>query len=105
MTANPKPIWLCRNCVNTSTPRVYSSAPSDLLLLIEVADSSLDFDRDEKGTLYVAARIVEHWIVDLIDNCVRMQRVPQFDGSQMAGCCRYVAMSLQSINSSETALA
>lgn len=39
--------------------------PVDVILLVEVADSSLMFDRNEKLPLYAEARIPELWIVDL----------------------------------------
>jgi hypothetical protein len=39
--------------------------PDDVLLVIEVADSSLPFDREEKLPLYASAGIREVWIVDL----------------------------------------
>lgn len=38
---------------------------TDVLLLVEVSDSSLAFDRDVKLALYAAAGIPEVWIVDL----------------------------------------
>jgi Uma2 family endonuclease len=55
--------------------------PDDVLLLIEVSDSSLDFDRTVKGPLYAEAGIHEYWIVNLVDNCVEVHRDPQSDGS------------------------
>lgn len=39
--------------------------PADVLLLIEVADSTLAYDRDEKLPLYARRGIVEAWLVDL----------------------------------------
>ena len=45
----------------------YSSghpAPNDVLLLIEVSDSSLSFDRSQKLPRYAAAGIPEVWIVN-----------------------------------------
>jgi Uma2 family endonuclease len=39
--------------------------PADVLLLIEVADSSLAYDRDVKLRLYARGGIPEVWIVDL----------------------------------------
>jgi Uma2 family endonuclease len=41
--------------------------PADILLLIEVADSSLEFDRTEKLAIYAEAGIAEYWIVNLSD--------------------------------------
>ena len=39
--------------------------PEDVLLLIEVSDTSLEFDREVKLPLYARAGIPEVWIVDL----------------------------------------
>lgn len=38
--------------------------PADVLLLIEVADTSAAFDRTEKARLYAAQAIPEYWLVD-----------------------------------------
>jgi Uma2 family endonuclease len=46
----------------------------DVLLLIEVADSSLDFDRGEKANLYATAGIRDYWIVNLVDRTVEVRR-------------------------------
>lgn len=50
--------------------------PEDVLLLIEVAGSSLMFDRDVKLPLYAHAGIREVWIVNLIDEQVELYRDP-----------------------------
>lgn len=39
--------------------------PEDVLLLIEVAESSLDYDRDFKLPRYAEADILESWLIDL----------------------------------------
>ncbi len=39
--------------------------PDDIFIVIEVADSTLAFDRDTKLPLYAAAGIPEAWLVDL----------------------------------------
>ena len=51
-------------------------SPGDVLLLIEVADTSLRFDREVKLPLYARAGIVECWIVDLNGRCVEVHRDP-----------------------------
>ena len=51
-------------------------AADDVLLLIEVADSSRDYDRDRKVPRYAAAGIPEVWLVDLPDGVVRVYREP-----------------------------
>jgi Uma2 family endonuclease len=46
------------------------AAPSDILLVIEIADTSLEYDRDVKAPVYAAAGIPEYWLADLNDNVV-----------------------------------
>ncbi|MDT4288263.1 Uma2 family endonuclease [Methylomonas sp. MO1] len=52
-------------------------AASDVLLLVEVSDSTLRFDRTQKLRLYAGHNIPEYWIVNLIDNCLEVYRQPQ----------------------------
>ncbi len=49
-------------------------APEDVMLLIEVADTSLAFDREEKIPLYAEAGIAEVWLVDLTDKSLTVFR-------------------------------
>ncbi len=50
--------------------------PSDTLLVIEVADSSLRYDRGVKLPLYARAGIAEVWIVDLRQRALDVHRAP-----------------------------
>lgn len=50
---------------------------SEVLLAIEVAESSLQSDLTEKATLYAEAGIVEYWIVDVPANCVHTFAEPR----------------------------
>jgi Uma2 family endonuclease len=54
--------------------------PNRALLLIEVADSSLQDDRRIKGPLYAAAGVPEYWIVDLVGGVIEVHRDPRSDG-------------------------
>ena len=60
-----------------------TSAPQsgDILLLIEVADSSLGYDRTEKLSLYAEAGVCEYWIADVKQQCVEVYRDPQPNGT------------------------
>lgn len=55
-------------------------APEETLLVVEVADSSLRFDRGIKLPLYAAAGVPEVWIVDLEHDRVEIHRSPE-DGA------------------------
>jgi Uma2 family endonuclease len=50
--------------------------PTDVLLLIEVADSSLAYDRRIKMPLYARAGVTESWLVDVEANRVEIHRAP-----------------------------
>ncbi len=50
--------------------------PNDVLLVIEVADTTLDYDREVKGPMYAEAGIREYWIVNLVDDCLEVHRQP-----------------------------
>lgn len=54
--------------------------PEDVLLLIEVADSSLVYDRDVKLPLYARAGVQEVWLVALLQQTVTVYRAPSETG-------------------------
>ncbi|MFZ8814039.1 MAG: Uma2 family endonuclease [Thermus aquaticus] len=51
--------------------------PEDVLLLVEVADTSLEFDREVKLPLYAEAGIPEVWLVNLKENLLEVYRDPR----------------------------
>jgi len=57
-------------------PRRYADRHADqAFLMIEVADSSLDHDRETKGPLYASSGVPEYWIVDVKARCVSVYDV------------------------------
>ncbi|MCC3446994.1 MAG: Uma2 family endonuclease [Microcoleus sp. PH2017_29_MFU_D_A] len=61
----------------------YSTAhptPSQVLLLIEVSDSTVDYDRDVKVPIYARSQIAEVWLVDLEAQCLEVYRQPTPNG-------------------------
>lgn len=50
--------------------------PTDVLLVVEVADSSQRTDRDQKIPLYARAGIPEAWLVDLPRDAIEVYRDP-----------------------------
>ncbi len=54
--------------------------PKDILLLVEVADTSADYDRTVKIPLYARAGIGETWLVDLTEMLVEIYRQPSASG-------------------------
>ena len=56
----------------------YASAhpgPDDIFLIIEISDTSLDYDRRIKVPLYAKAGIPEVWLVDLEQGAVHVYRM------------------------------
>jgi Uma2 family endonuclease len=56
--------------------------PADILFLIEVADTSVDYDRNVKIPLYAQAGIPEAWLVRLREMCIEIYRNPAPTGYQ-----------------------
>ena len=54
--------------------------PQDIFLLIEVADSSLEYDRDVKIPLYASSGISEVWLVDIYEQVIIVYRYPSENG-------------------------
>ncbi len=59
--------------------------PSSTVLLVEVAESSLMYDRTTKASIYAKAQIAEYWIVNLIEQTVEVYREAQPDTDAVAG--------------------
>jgi Uma2 family endonuclease len=55
---------------------------ADVLLIIEVSDSSLEYDRQVKARLYAQAGILDYVIVNLVDDQVELHRDPTPEGYQ-----------------------
>ena len=51
--------------------------PSEAFLIIEVADSSLEYDRGDKMRTYVAVGIREFWILNLQEDQLEIYRQPE----------------------------
>jgi Uma2 family endonuclease len=56
--------------------------PADVLLVIEVADSTVESDRSYKVPLYAKAGIREAWLVNLVEECVELYAEPEGDAYQ-----------------------
>lgn len=52
----------------------------EALLVVEVADTSLRFDRDEKAAIYARRGVGELWIIDVTGERVLVRRGPSADG-------------------------
>jgi len=56
--------------------------PQDILLLIEVADTTVESDRQIKIPLYAENGIIEVWLVDINEQCIEVYREPSPNGYQ-----------------------
>lgn len=53
--------------------------PTSAALIVEVADTSLRYDRQVKGSLYAKTGIADYWILNLGDRQLEVYRDPQVD--------------------------
>jgi Uma2 family endonuclease len=53
--------------------------PSRAVLVVEVSESSLRFDRHHKGSVYARAGLADYWIVNLVDRVLEVYRDPVQD--------------------------
>jgi Uma2 family endonuclease len=61
-------------------PRDYLDAhPARPVLVVEVAESSLAFDRHHKSGLYARAGIADYWIVNVVADVLEVHRAPVAD--------------------------
>ena len=57
--------------------RDYRAAhPARPVLVVEVSESRLRFDRSEKAAIYARAGIADYWIVNLVDRVLEIHREP-----------------------------
>lgn len=54
--------------------------PADILLVVEVADTTVLSDRRYKIPMYARSRVAEAWLVDLTMNVLEVYRGPRTDG-------------------------
>src|SRR5438309_1973038 len=47
------------------TPRTFTGHPTNALLVVEVSDTTLSYDRNRKAPLYAQGGIADYWVVDL----------------------------------------
>jgi Uma2 family endonuclease len=54
--------------------------PEQIFLVIEVSDSTLAYDRKDKGPAYARNGLTEYWLFNLADNRLEVHREPATDG-------------------------
>jgi Uma2 family endonuclease len=85
-TSEPEPdLVLLRSTIRDFADR--HPGPADIALVIEVADTSIEFDRGVKSRLYARAGIQEYWIVDIPGRRTIVCRRP--DGDEYGSVVMY----------------
>jgi Uma2 family endonuclease len=61
------------------TPRSLKKHPTTAVLIVEISDTTLAYDRGRKASLYGSRGIRDYWIVNLIDRVVEVRRKAAVD--------------------------
>jgi Uma2 family endonuclease len=78
--------------------------PSRPELVVEIAESSLRFDRHQKGSAYARAGLPDYWIVNVVDRVLEIYRDPVADPSARYGW-RYASVQIVVESGAATPLA
>jgi Uma2 family endonuclease len=71
--------------VLTRTLNSERPTPSEVRLVVEIADSTLSRDLGQKATLYARAGIPEYWVVDISNRRVHVHLSPSIDLGEWQG--------------------
>jgi Uma2 family endonuclease len=69
----------------------FSDHPRDRELVVEVSDSSLEYDMGRKADLYASAGVKDYWVIDLVNLRVLVHRGAAVDAANEFGW-RYIAV-------------
>ncbi|HZZ42159.1 MAG TPA: Uma2 family endonuclease [Tepidisphaeraceae bacterium] len=83
-------------------PRDFQDHPTTALLIVEVSETTLRYDRGRKARLYARFGIADYWIVNLVDRQLEICRKPIQDA---AGNWSYSEMRTLAADESIAALA
>jgi Uma2 family endonuclease len=67
----PDLAWVIRRDYSDNQPE-----DDDVLLVVEVAETSLTYDTGEKAELHAAAGIADYWVVDVSARAIEVRREP-----------------------------
>jgi Uma2 family endonuclease len=82
LTSEPEPDIAI---VVLDAPTNEAGRPTSAILIIEVAESSLAYDRERKCPLYFAVGIQEYWLVNLPERCLEVYRQCMPDAASFSG--------------------
>ena len=88
------------------TPRDWlgKGHPPAALLIIEISDATLRYDRGAKSGLYALSGTLDYWRVNLVDNVLEVCRDPVADAAALFGH-RYADVKVLDANGSVSPLA
>ena len=78
--SEPEPDVVIANKKDDNYLAAHPSA-EDLILVIEISDSTLKYDRGAKLSLYAEAGINHYWIINLVDNHLEVYTTPFASGA------------------------
>ncbi len=67
--------------------------PTSALLVVEVSETTLYYDRNQKASLYAASGIADYWIINVVQRQVEVYRDPVPDATQAFGY-RYASRTI-----------
>ncbi len=68
-----------------STDQSATDHPTTALLIVEVSETTLAYDRGRKASLYARANIADYWILNLIHRRLEVRRTPVPEAGQRYG--------------------
>jgi Uma2 family endonuclease len=74
-TSEPQPDLIVLRAASTQF-RTETPGPADLQLVVEISDTTLEFDMTVKARLYARAGIREYWVLDVNGRSLIVQRKP-----------------------------
>ena len=77
-TSEPEPDIILLNRPAAQLGR--NPIPSDIALIVEVSDTTLDHDLGPKARLYARAGIQEYWVIDIKGRRIHQHRQPKTEG-------------------------
>jgi Uma2 family endonuclease len=63
----------------------FTAHPTAALLVVEVSETTLAYDRDDKGSLFAKGNVDDNWVVNLVDCQLEVYRKPVPDASRKHG--------------------
>ena len=69
----------------------------DIVLIIEISDSTLQYDRETKLSLYAEAGINHYWIINLVDSCLEVYSNPFSDKGKFNYRNKQISLSDENI--------